>query len=379
MKQDAERPGLGWGAYLGSVLARDAIAIGFSVANEGIQERNWHLSHVGFALNFGLLKHDAAITKAAARGLTKRTGDLLALLIGLPLLAAFARAGLSELSASRNDLVAYGVSALIATVLSKVLLEQVWSHQTEGALAHSAQRPGEWLCYVLPLLGAGILLCLTGMAVLGILHPQSAILGTGSGVVGGLAIPFVRERVRRWWRDLAPTRGLDLLRHKHAPMIGGLVSVAMGTICALLPQVGHLDAIATGGFGLVVILLTGRVDAATVRYMTLVGHSSSSLVRVWLPIQIVLLLPLTAVLLLGQNSNAAGMAAVVAAGLMAVTALRIFAYRAFSRLFADWIVAGSILVAGYAALAFPPLCPVVIIVAIVWLARRGSASRWLLT
>lgn len=333
----------------------------------------------GLALSSALLKHDAAIATAALRQLTKRIGDLLTVLVILPLLVVIARAWLSGLPDTFRELAAYGVSALTTLALTKTLLERVWFHQTDGVLASFAQRLGEWLGYTLPLLAVGVLLSLLGMAAMSILHFRSAMLGTCGGIASGLVIPYVRERVCRWWRDLTPRRGFALLRHQHALMIAAAVSVAVGTLCACLPQERYLAAIFTGGYGLAVILLTGRVDAGTVRYMTLVGHSSASLVRVWLPIQLALLLPATAVLLLAQSWVAAGVAAVIALGLPAITALRVFAYRAFSRVIADWMVTSLIAAAGYAALTFPPLGPVIIVGAVVWLAKRGSGSRWLLT
>lgn len=337
------------------------------------------LADAGFALHLGLVKHDTAIVKAEVRRLTKRTGDFLIVLIGMPLVALNARAWLSGLPSNQSDLVAYGVGAVIATLTSKALLERVWFHQSEGVLAHFAQKPSEWLSYMLPVMVAGILVSLSGMAAVGILHLECAMLGIGSGIPTGLAIPIVRERVRRWWRDITPKRGPDLLRHQHALIFSAVVSAAIGAICAFLPQEGYFGAISMGGYGLAVILLTGRVDASTVCYMTLMGHSSTSLLRHWLPIQFALLLPIAAVLLLAQSWAAAGVAVLVALGLPIITALRIFAYRAFSRLIGDWMVTGLIAAAGYAALTFPPLGPVIVVAAIVWLARQGSGSRWLLT
>lgn len=319
-----------------------------------------------------------AVAKAAVRQLTNRTADLLTVLIGLPLLALIARAWLDGLSDNLCELIASGASALIATVVTKALLERVWFHRTNGALAHFAQRPSDWFSLMIPMLVAGIFGGLAAMATIGILDPESAVLGTCAGVAGGLAIPFVRERVRRWWRDFIPGRGFDLLRHQNALAICSAVSAAIGIICAWLPQAGFLGPVVAGGYGLVVILLTGRVDAATVRYMTLMGHSPALLLRHWLSIQLALLLPFEGVLVLGQNWLSAGVVATVGSGLLILTAVRIFAYRAFSRLIADWFAVGIIAATGYATLTVPPLGPVILVALIIWLVRQGSGSRWLL-
>lgn len=327
---------------------------------------------------FALLKLDVAIAKAAARQIAKSTADLLTVLIGLPLLALVARAWLKGLPSELRDLIAHGASVLIATVIAKALLERVWFHQSDGMLARFAQRPGEWLFYIGPFLVAGILLGFLGLAAVGILNPGGAALGACAGVAGGLAFPFVRERVRRWWRDIIPKSGLDLVRHRRAPIISAVAAAVLGAIGAILPQGRYLDVLWAGAYGLLVIVLTGRVDAATVHYMTLMGHSPASLLKHWLPAQIMLLLPFGAVLALAQNWLAAGVVAAISLGLLVLTTARIFAYRAFGRLIADWVVAALIAVTGYVALTLPPLGPVIMMAAIVWLAHLGSGKRWLL-
>jgi hypothetical protein len=145
-----------------------------------------------------------------------------------------------------------------------------------------------------------------------------------------------------------------------------------------MPSRFDLDAIATGIYTLAVILLTAPVDARVVRYMTLVGHGGASLLRHWLPTQLALLWPAAVVLLSGQAWVPAGLMTVVAVALPVLTVLRIFAYRALSRVIADWAVAIVVLAAAYAALTAPPLGPIIVVGAILSLARRGVGARWLL-
>jgi hypothetical protein len=70
--------------------------------------------------------------------------------------------------------------------------------------------------------------------------------------------------------------------------------------------------------------------------------------------------------------------AIGAAALPVLTALRIFAYRALSRVMADWAVAIVIIAAIYASLTAPPLGPLILVGASLWLARQGAGTRWLL-
>lgn len=347
--------------------------------NEGIRERHGLCFRVGSALRFTLIKHDFAIGIAALRQLMSRTGDMIAVLVIIPLLAIIARGWSGELSTSHREIIAFGVSALMTFALAKGLLERVRFHQTEGVLAHFAQRSDEWLSYALPLFIAGLFLHVTGMAVVNILHPFYMALGILSGVVVGLSIPFLREPVVRWWRNIAQNRRRILHRHQHALFFGAGGSALIGVICVFLPEKNDVDAFVTVGYGVAVALLTGQVNVAIVRYLTLVRPSAMSLLHYWLPIQLALLLPFAAILFVSQSWVAAGLAALFSLGLPAITALRIFAYRAFNRLIADWVVSILIVFAGYAAFIFPPLGPAVIISGIIWLARRGSRSEWLLT
>lgn len=369
---------MGWNSEWLLPVVQNGVAVARGGSIAGIRQRNWYLIGVELSLRFAILRLDVAIAKAAARQIAKSTADLLTVLIGLPLLALVARAWLKGLPSDHRDLIDYGASALIATVIAKALLERVWFHQSDGPFARFAQRPGDWLSYIAPLLIAGILLGFSGLGAVGILNPTGAALGACAGVAGGLGFPFVRERVLCWWRDIIPKRGLNLIRHRRATTIGAIAAALLGAIGAILPQGGYLDALWAGAYGFMVVVVTGRVDAATVRYMTLMGHSATSLLRHWLPAQLTLLLPFGVVLVVVQNWLAAGLTAAVALGLLVLTTARIFAYRAFSRLIADWAVAGVIAAAGYGAMTVPPLGAAILIAAIVWLARLGSAKRWML-
>jgi hypothetical protein len=329
-------------------------------------------------LLLALAKFDAAIATSAVRQISRRVSDGLTLLVVLPLLALFARSWLATLPDDLRELGAFAVASLLATLLAKVLIERLWFHRTDGVLARDAQRPRDGLAYVVPLLLVGIAMGLSTLAMLGLVDPGGMALGVCSGLPVGVLFPFVREHLRRWWRRSAPRHLRSLARARLPLAKAAALSVAVGILSLLMPSIHHLDAIAIGLYGLGVILLTAPVDARVVRYMTLVGHGDTSLLRYWVPIQLALLWPAALALLMGQAWVPAGVAAVVAVALPVVTALRIFAYRALNRLIADWAVAIVILAAVYAGLPAPPLGPMILVGAIVWLARRGAGARWLL-
>ena len=329
-------------------------------------------------MRLALAKHDAAIALSVLRELRGRVIDGLTLLVLVPLLALFARAWLAGLPDDHRDIGAFAAASLLATLLAKALIERLWFHRIDGVVASYAQRPREGIAFVAPLLLGGIAIGLGALALLGLADPGGMVLGVCSGVPAGLLFPFAREHVRRWWRRLATRHLRSLTRARLSLTRAAALSVGMGIVGLIMTSRFYLDSIATGFYTLAVILLTAPVDARVVRYMTLVGHGATSLLRHWLPIQLALLWPAALVLLAGQTWALAGVTAVVAVALPVLTALRIFAYRALSRVIADWAVAILIPVAVLVSLAAPPLGPVIVVGATVWLARRGAGARWLL-
>lgn len=329
-------------------------------------------------MRLALAKHDAAIALSALRGLRGRLLDGLTLLGLVPLLALFARASLARLPEDVREMGAFAAASLLATLLGKALIERLWFHRSDGVLARHAQQPRDGIAFVAPLLLVGIAVGLGALAVLGLVDPGGMVLGVCSGLPAGMLFPFVRDYVHKWWHRAAPRHLLSLTRTRPSLTRAAALSVGAGIICLLMPSRFYLDAIATGFYTLAVILLTAPVDARVVRYMTLVGHGSASLLRHWLPTQLALTWPAALVLLIGQAWAFAGVLAVVAVALPVLTALRIFAYRALIRVIADWTVAIVIIAAAYAGLTAPPLGPIIILGAIVSLARRGAGTRWLL-
>lgn len=315
---------------------------------------------------------------SALRGLRGRALDGLTLLVLVPLLALFARASLARLPEDLREMVAFAAASLLATLLGKALIERLWFHRSDGVLASHAQQPREGIAFLVPLFLVGLAMGFGALAVLDLADPGGMMLGVCSGLPAGVLFPFVREYVRRWWHRAAPKGLRSLTRNRPSLTGAAALSVGAGIICLLMPSRFDLDAIATGIYTLAVILLTAPVDARVVRYMTLVGHGGASLLRHWLPTQLALLWPAAVVLLSGQAWVPAGLMTVVAVALPVLTVLRIFAYRALSRVIADWAVAIVVLAAAYAALTAPPLGPIIVVGAILSLARRGVGARWLL-
>lgn len=329
-------------------------------------------------MRLALAKHDAAIALSALRGLRGRVLDGLTLLVLMPLLALFARASLARMPGDLREMGAFAAASLLATVLGKALIERLWFHRSDGVLARHAQQPRDGIAFVAPLLLAGLAMGCGVLAVLGLVDPGRMVLGVCSGLPAGMLFPFVREHVRRWWHLATPRPLRSLTRTRPSLTRAAALSVGAGVICLLMPPRFYLDAIATELYALAVILLTAPVDARVVRYMTLVGHGGASLLRHWLPIQLALTGPAALVLLAGQAWVFAGVMAAVAVTLPVLTTLRIFAYRALGRVIANWAVAIVIIAAAYAGITAPPLGPIIVVGAILSLARRGAGARWLL-
>ena len=329
-------------------------------------------------MGFAPVRYEAAIAASSIRGLSRRIGDGLTLLIAIPVLAFVARANITALPDGMRWLVGYGISWLFAMFLAKALIERWCFHRTDGVLARDSQRTEEAIAYLLPLTLVGLTIGIGGSAVLGLFDSTVIMLGVCSGLPTGMLLPWVDEHVRRAWHRVA-FGGIRFNTRAWASLgTAAVVSGAIGVISCLMPSARHIDALVTGAYVVIVLLLTASIDAQVVRYMTLMGCSTSSLLCNWLPLQIALLLPVTIVLLIAQAWMPASLTAVALLALPLVTAMRIFAYRAFGRLVADWSVTLVVAVAVYAGFILPPLTPVIIGAGMVWLAQRGAGRRWLL-
>ncbi|MBH1944640.1 hypothetical protein I5L01_10390 [Erythrobacter sp. YJ-T3-07] len=328
-------------------------------------------------MRFALLRHDAAITSALARQVARRGRDLPTVLVALPVLALFARSWLGELPAERREVILVIAAFLIAAALARALVGRLEYHRTEGALAHFAQRSTDAVGYVLPPLLVGLAVLLASVRGLGGLMGTSTVIGIVAGVIVGLIAAALRLRLAWLATGLVP-RGKHVMEGSHLLPLAAASSGLVGLVCALLPSETYLAAMVAGGYALMVALLAGQVDAAVVRYMAMVGRSAADLLRRWLPLQLALLVPAAAVLALSQSGVAAGIAALAAFGLPAFTILRVLAYRAFDRMPADWLVTIIVAITAYLMLSLPPLGPLAILAAMVWLARRGRGARWLI-
>ena len=328
-------------------------------------------------MRLALLMHDAEIAAALAGQVIRRGRDLLTVLATLPILALFARAWLGELPVERYDIIAGVAAFLIVAGLARALVERLEYHRTEGALAHFAQRRADVAGYLVPMLVAGLTLLLGGVWALGGPTGASVAIGIAGGVAVGLLSPLVMRRMARMQTGFVPLAALSI-RPRYRLPLACAVSATAGAACTQLPSANHVDAIVASAYALVVAMLSGRVDAGVVRYIAMVGRSTAELLLRWLPLQLALLVPAAAVLALSQSWLAAGIAAAAALGLPAFTILRLFAYRAFDRILADWIVTIIVGIAIYLAMSLPPLAPLAIILALVWLAMRGRRTRWLI-
>ena len=330
-------------------------------------------------MRFAPIRYEASIAASSIRALGRRVSDCLTLLSAIPVFVLVARAKIAELPDDTRWLVGYGITWLFAMLLAKALIQRWGFHRTDGVLACQSQHTKEAIAYLFPLTLVGLAAGISAIAILGLFDPGAAMLGMSSGLPTGALLPWVDEYVRRVWHRVA-SGGIRLNIHARASLgTAAGVSGAVGGTSVLLPSDHHIDALVTGVYFLIVLLLTASVDARVVRYMTLMGRSTWALLGNWLPLQIVLLSPVTMVLLTGQAWVPASLAAITLLALPVVTAMRIFAYRAFGRLIADWSVALILAAAMYAGFTLPPLGPVILMAGMLWLLRRGAGHRWLLT
>lgn len=264
--------------------------------------------------------------------------------------------------------IGFGAGRLVATRLA--------FHAFDGLLAADALHPQIRRRYMAAWHGVGLAL-LSGVTL--IVRPSLLVVGV-PGYLAGALIAGLTGRFRMPRRIAGTTRpGWMLRAWSHRP-IGGVVA-AMVLLLSLLPArtLGANALMAVVGIGTVLLALAlTRVDDAVVRFMSIAGHGSWRVVSHHA--KGIATFPAVAVpgcwIMLGPV--AAGIVAAACVALLLLLILRILAYRLHARRFADFLVsilAGLLMLVAYSV---PVALPVIALVMLWQLQRRGRTTLWLL-
>lgn len=328
---------------------------------------------------FVLFRHDYAIVSAVARTTFGNLSDALTLLLGVPLLTLVVRAWIAGLASERVHLLAIAIGFSMAFAVAKFAFSRIEYHRTDGALTAFAFTPTERICYVVPIFAIGLA---AGLAVVEILNLDFSALwmvSTLSGAAAGWAWPIVTRALRERRFVFVSWPGLGRSRRPWPMPVVAAIGAGNGIICALLPVDLPVAAAVTIASGIVASALLGRVDAAKVSYMTMVGHSSPSIIAAHLAGLLGFFIPFAAALAIAAEFPLTLIGALFAFAVPVFATMRILAYRSFGRRFADWVVTILFAITALIALSLPPVAPLFVLVSLIWLFRRAVSRTWLIT
>ncbi len=249
-------------------------------------------------------------------------------------------------------------------------------HAFDGLLAADALHPQMRRRYRMAWHGIALAL----LAVVSLIVRPSLLVVTVPTYLAGVLIAGVTGGVRMPKRIAGTARpGWMLRAWSHRPIAG--VAAATALLLLLLPArtlgTNALMAVVGTGTVLLALTLTG-VDDTVVRFMTISGHGSrrifvhhgkgiATFFAVSVPGCWIILGPV-----------AAGITAAASVVMLLLLTLRVLAYRLHTKRFADFLVsilAGLLMLVAY---LMPVAFPVLALVILWQLQRRGQAKTWLL-
>lgn len=325
-----------------------------------------------------LLRHEWKIASAGLAAVFRKPLDLLTVLIALPVALFVLRAWAASQPEQLLNLQAFAVGFLVAFYCVKALLGRCTYHRTDGILAADAQRRSEQLAFALPLFGLAVALGFAYLVVANAHRPTLWLAGTMLGAIAGFAwaqiARIILERQSIFLRWLRPRQ----LRRTGAYTTLVVLGCILGAAIAVAPFRMPVIMIATAVISLIVSIVLGRIDASTVYYRTMMGHSSWAIVRSHISPLLTFFVPFATALTLAPHWAPPAVALVLGLAVIVFVALRVLAYQSFHQRIADWFVTVLIAMVAMVGFALPPAAPVAMLFGIVWLARRAASRKWLI-
>lgn len=324
-----------------------------------------------------LLRHELRIVDAGSRAILRRPLDLATLAIAIPIALYGARSWLADKPDETRLAQAFAVGGLTAFFALRALRKRVAYHRHDGIMAAGAQTRRERLGLILPLLGAAMAFAFTTLVIIEAKAYPVWLAGSAIGIMAALGWPHVLsclQRISAHIRRIARVR----IPERHAGLAIPMAGAAFGLLCAALPiDLAMRTGAAAAGVALAGVFLA-QIDAAVVRYETMLGHGYTRLFRSRLSPFAHFAFWCALASLVSGNAMTAAVVAVLATAILGFSALRIFAYQVFSQPMADWVVTGMVGLGAMLGLTMPPLAVIALVSGIVWLARRAAAQAWLI-
>jgi hypothetical protein len=304
--------------------------------------------------------------------------DALTLLLGVPLLMLVARGWVAGLASDRRYFLAMGLGFLLAFTTAKFARGRLDYHRSDGVLAAFSFAPAETFGYAASVVAIGLTIGLAIMASLDLQISALVMAVAASGAAAGWTWPTMSRALGARWHGIVFWRWRARSPRRWPCAWIAAIGAATGGLCAASP-LGEAVALAlTIAVGVVASALLGRVDAAEVSYITIVGHSSGKIIIAHVCNLLAFFLPFAAALAFASDPALTIIGALFALVSPAVAIMRILSYRCFGRRLGDWMVAILIAIVAVTTIALPPAAPLVLLVSLVWLFRRAAPQTWLI-
>jgi hypothetical protein len=269
-----------------------------------------------------------------------------------------------------------GAGAGVGFTAERLISARLRFHAFDGAFAEDAARQGPRLRYMglwhLAALAAIGALAIVARPTLGLVALPGYLAGALAGYAGDVL--FEPRRLGR---------GAPIVRAAGArlrqPAAGALAALAVLALLLATRGMEPGDRLAIAGvLGAVAGLLLTTLDDAAIRYLTVSGRGSWAIVGIHSR-SVLIFAPIAILACLASSAPAAaGVIGAVAALCWMLMALRILAYRLYTKRLAETIVTAVAGLIGVTAVAAPFLAPLVLAAALWQLHRRSAGRTWLL-
>jgi len=272
--------------------------------------------------------------------------------------------------------VALAAGTMIGIGAGRLVAARLAFHAFDGLLPADALNPLMRRRYMVVWHGVGLAL----LSLVTLIVRPSLLVVSVPAYLAGVLIVGLSGRLGMPGRIAGAIRpGWTVREWSHSPMAGILAATSL--LLSLLParSLGTNALVAVAGFEalLLALMLTG-VDNATVRFMTIAGHPSRSIishhakgVATFLAVSV----PGCWIIL---GPVAVGIVASVCAAILLLLTLRVLTYRLYAKRLADFLVSFLAGLLMLVAFSMPVVLPLIAIVLFGQLQRRGRAKTWLL-
>ncbi|WBO20729.1 hypothetical protein [Sphingomonas abietis] len=322
-----------------------------------------------------LFRHDYRIAINIIRGAFSAWHDRLLAAIMLIMALAAIRSWITDCPWTIGAWAAFGMGIMAGGFAGRLIAARSAFHGFDGVLAADALHPATRRRYAAAWHSIGVAF----LTMVALIARPSLLIVSVAAYGAGMLLAGLIDGVRGSQIDTGRKRAGWMLRSWLRRPVAGIGGA--GILLVLLPpasMLGRGAAMVVACIATVsVALLLTLVDDATVRFMTLAGHGSRSLLAYYgkaMASFVAIAVPGSWLVL---GSVAAGAVAAASGAMLILLTLRILAYRLHGKQFADFLV--SVLVGLLMLTAsFLPIALPVVAALIVWhLHGRGRAKTWL--